>query len=74
MSVRILAPRKKYTAFSCPEKPYAETVGRPHTFSFRRASLKGLLGRAAAAVMGALVLESAIVKKVWNVLNGPESS
>lgn len=32
------------------------------TFSFKRASLMGLLGRTAAAVIGALELESAIVK------------
>ena len=35
------------------------------TFSFKRASLKGLLGRTDAAVMGALELESAIVKVVY---------
>jgi hypothetical protein len=36
------------------------------TFSFKRASLMGLLGRTAAAVMGAFVLESAIVSVVLN--------
>jgi hypothetical protein len=35
---------------------------RVPTFSFKRASLMGLLGRTEAAVMGALVLESAIVR------------
>jgi hypothetical protein len=43
------------------------------TFSFKRASLMGLLGRTAAAVMGAFVLESDIVIVVlgyWVRLRG----
>ena len=34
----------------------------------------GLLGRTAAAVMGALELESAIVKVLWDVESGREWS
>ena len=42
------------------------------TFSFKRASLMGLLGRTAAAVMGAFVLESDIVNVVLGLLGEAE--
>ena len=53
------------------QRPYSFSSKSPcaiPTFSFKRASLMGLLGRTAAAVMGALELESAIVKVVFVVV------